>query len=69
MRPGSWIDTCSVCDGTRFWTSKTGYQVCWWCRQKDPLVALVILARRQSAGAVKRAESWLQAYRAMEHQP
>jgi hypothetical protein len=22
----SWADTCSLCDGTRFWTSKIGYK-------------------------------------------
>ena len=55
----SWADTCSLCDGTRFWPSKSGYLVCYTCHP-DPLAALVILARRGSVGAIRRAEGWVQ---------
>jgi hypothetical protein len=53
----TWVDTCSLCDGTRFWPSRFNYKVCMTCCP-DPLEALIILARRSGATAVKRAERW-----------
>jgi hypothetical protein len=55
----NWADTCGLCDGTRFWPSKSGYKVCFTCHP-DPLQALIILARRASVGAIRRAERWAQ---------
>jgi hypothetical protein len=54
----SWAETCSRCQGTRFWPSRSGYLVCWWCAEGDPLTALLVLARRQP-GCVAQVESWL----------
>jgi hypothetical protein len=55
----TWADTCSLCDGTRFWLSKSGYLVCYTCHL-DPLSALIILARRGHVGMIRRAERWAQ---------
>jgi hypothetical protein len=55
----TWEDTCSLCQQSRWWLSRVhDYKVCWWCSNGDPLAALVILARRGSPGAIKRAQSW-----------
>lgn len=62
----SWADTCGICDGTRFWPSKSGYKVCYTCNP-DPLAALVILARRGSVGAIRRAERWAKVETDGEH--
>jgi hypothetical protein len=56
----TWTDTCSRCDGTRFWPSKSGYLVCYTCHP-NALDALIVLARRGSVGAIRRAEGWAQA--------
>jgi hypothetical protein len=53
-----WQDTCS-CGSTRFWRSKVrDYLVCYECSRRDPLLALIVLARRGGQAAVRRAESW-----------
>ncbi len=54
----SWTDTCSGCEGTRFWRSKIGYLVYWHCTVGDPFKALLVLARCQP-GLVAQVESWL----------
>lgn len=60
MLMGKWQDQCWICEGTRFWISKTGYKVCMRCSgPDDPLAALVVLARRAGNAAVKRVESWI----------
>jgi hypothetical protein len=58
----SWQDTCS-CGSTRFWVSRTAYKVCYDCAP-DVWAALLILARRGGAAAVKAVESWRQAMEA-----
>jgi hypothetical protein len=57
MSLASWVDTCSRCQQSRFWPSRSGYLVCFTCNP-DPLQALTVLARRGSIGAIKRAEGW-----------
>ena len=52
----SWMDTCSRCQGTRFWPSRSGYRVCMTCCH-DPFDALEILARRVPGG-VARVQGW-----------
>ena len=54
----TWADTCSLCQQSRWWPSRSGYLVCYTCHP-DPLAALVVLARRGSVGAIRRAEEWM----------
>jgi hypothetical protein len=64
VRRPSWENTCSLrtlqCGSTRFWTSRTGYQVCYACTHGDPLAGLIVLARRSGSEAVARAQGWAQ---------
>jgi hypothetical protein len=53
-----WTDTCSLCNQSRFWPSRSGYKVCYVCNP-NPLQALIILARRGSVGAIRRAQGWV----------
>jgi hypothetical protein len=59
-------DVCGVCESSRWWVSKHHYLVCAICTP-DPLQALVILARRGSVGAIRRAESWAQEVHEVKH--
>jgi hypothetical protein len=54
----SYAETCSVClNQTRWWRSKTGYQVCAVC-SVTPFEALEILARRGPPGLIKTVQGW-----------
>ena len=56
----SWTDTCGICLQSRWWPSRVhDYKVCWWCSEGDPMKAIIILARRGSPGAIKRAQGWV----------
>lgn len=57
MSHGTWQDTCGICGSTKFWPSSSGYKICYGCTP-DPLAALIVLARRGSVGAIRRAERW-----------
>jgi hypothetical protein len=59
MSRTSWEDTCSLCNRSRFWPSKSRYFVCAICHP-DPLQALAILARRGRPGVIRRAQRWAQ---------
>jgi hypothetical protein len=53
---GHWDTICSLCQGSRFWPSKSGYFVCAICHP-DVLQALEVLARRK-IGGVQLVQSW-----------
>jgi hypothetical protein len=57
MSLGSWQDTCSLCNRSRFWPSRSGYFVCAICTP-DVMEALAVLARRK-IGAVQQVRQWL----------
>jgi hypothetical protein len=58
MTLGNWEDTCSLCNRSRFWPSKSGYFVCAICTP-DPLDALETLGRRVPGG-VRVVQAWRQ---------